>query len=51
MDKLTTYLRLCDKGIEAWQDNRLYVAGEKERQLAWFYSQRSLVLADIRELR
>lgn len=50
MNELIDYLRLCDKGIDSWQDTKLYVAGERERQLSWFHAQRSIALSDIREL-
>lgn len=49
MDALLNELRWCDKGIEFWNDIRVYVAGEREQKLSVIHARRGLLLGEIRE--
>ncbi len=48
MKELLTSLRVCNRSIEHWKDQRLAVAGSKETALSYWYTQRDRTLAGIR---
>ncbi len=48
MNEIIEDLKMCNKGIDVWQDTRLYEVGCKEQQLAYFYGMRDLCLSILR---
>lgn len=51
MDKVIRDLRCCNKALDVWQSSRAYVPEWREQQLGYFYAQRDITLAALKEYR
>lgn len=48
-DKVIRDLKCCNKGIDVWENSTAYVVRFERQQLSYFYDQRDIALAALKE--